>query len=122
MIDEKLREILIANKDRIKNDHAISQIKALLPNEEEIEEIIYSLKNNRGELPPDSRVAKAIHDRIHKGGGMRKVIIELEPAEADEFRRFLDNAYSDNENLIYSVEKVIIQLKQLTHNPTKGNK
>ena len=45
-------------------DELEAYYQAWLPDEEEIADIIYSLKNNRGELPPDSTIAKAISKRI----------------------------------------------------------
>lgn len=48
-------------------NQACDDYERFLPSESEIKEIIYSLKNGKGELPPDKNIAKAIHNRIHKG-------------------------------------------------------
>lgn len=68
----KVREILERFADQVKGHHcdndelfginqALTKLKELDLTEEEIAEVIYGLKNNHGELPPDISVAKAIH-------------------------------------------------------------
>ena len=47
-------------------DQALTQLKSLLPSCEEIANILWDLKNDRGEFPADINIARAISKRLEE--------------------------------------------------------